>query len=53
MFDNQDTSTIKNNLIIDFPYLNYQFGKNIAVKEILLLHLFPYILSAYQLENII
>lgn len=52
MFDNQDTSTIKNNLIIDFPYLNYQFGKNIAVKEILLLHLFPYILSAYQLENI-
>ena len=25
MFDNQDTSTIKNNLIIDFPYLNYQF----------------------------
>lgn len=52
MFDKQNTPIIQNDLAIDFPYLNYQFGKNIAVKEILLLHLFPYILSAYQLENI-
>lgn len=46
------SNTIQNNIEITFPYLHHGFALNKAVKQILLMNLFPYMLAPNNFEEI-